>query len=248
MKIAISTLNIEENNITGNLRKIIDQVGEISQKEKVDIIMFPEDCFTGLSNCDIPEIDIKLGRSLESDEINKIKVVSKKTGTFVCFGFLELFEDKLFDSVIIINDEGEIIFVHRRNHNGWHGTKLQNDFYGLGSVISKIETKLGSFAILICGEITDDDLIKQTKELKADFLLFPLLRSYKKFTEEWLQSEMKYYSEQISKIRILTFMANGLILHEEEKCFGGAWVISQKGKILKSMKIFYEGYLVYDTK
>ena len=227
---------------------MIKIINTISKDSKVDMILFPEDCFTGLANCDNPEKDIKLGIDLEGKEIIRIRRIAKEINTFVCFGFLELRENSLYDSVTIIDNRGEIIFTHRRIHDGWYGHKVDNSFYKTGSELLKVQTGLGSFVILICGEITDNSLLLKARNLNADFLLFPLLRAYENFSLKWLRDEMKYYKSQIATTKTLTFMINGIDDNETEPSFGGGWVISKNGTILKEMKAFSEGYLIYEAK
>ncbi len=246
MKITLSTFRIKQDNIASNVDQLIQTVLEIVRETGIDIIMFPEDCFTCLGITDNPEFDIKLGRSLNSEEISKIKNVAQKANVFINFGFLEIYKNKLFDSSVMIDNNGQVIFIHRRIHQGWFNQSLDSNFYGSGFELVKIETTLGSFVILICGEITDENLLIKTRELKADFLLFPFLRASECFSEDWLMEEMDYYTKQISKTNTLGFMLNGL--SPDNGYFGGAWIVSPKGEILKKMETLSEGYLVYDTK
>jgi len=77
MKIALSTFNIQKNSVSQNVEKLVRNVVKITNLAIVDMVMFPEDCFTGLNITDNPDHDIHLGRCINGDEVNHIKKIAK---------------------------------------------------------------------------------------------------------------------------------------------------------------------------
>ena len=253
MKIALASIKIDENNINNNVEKIINITNRIIQEndKKIDFIIFPEDCFTALSLYDDPKMDIRLGKTIDSSEVSKIRETAMEKNIFLGFGFLETYEEKLYDSYIVIDDLGKIIFNYRRIHPGWHANSADKNFYGHGEKLVKFDTKFGSFVILICGELFDEDLIQKANKLNADFLINPILRAYGNFSKKWLDEEIKFYAKQVEKVDCLSFLINGItnnddVDNDDDNYFGGAWVVSRMGTIISSLNPLTEGYLIYD--
>jgi len=215
MKIALATFKIEHN-IDKNIEKIVSLINKIiTEQDSLDMILFPEDCLTALKISDIPQNDINLGLELSSDKLNPIIKFAKSFKIHIGFGFLELVNNKLFDSYIVIDDTGKVIFNHKRIHKGWLAPNADESFYGSGNKLTKFETKFGSFVILLCGEIFDEQLIENARNLETDYLINPLLRADDNFSQEWLNQEISDYALQVKKTKSTGLLVNGITTIEE---------------------------------
>ncbi len=246
MKIALANFEITDS-IPKNIRTII-QLIETAAVNNADMIVFPEDCVTGLRNNDNPEHDIKLGLTIRSVEILTIRELARERNIIVAFGLLEIYEEKLYDSYIVIHPDSTTVDTYRRISKGWHGPAVNPRFYGHGEELKRIETKFGTFTILLCGDLFDDDLVEQAKKIDAEFLIYPMLRdSYPKFKAHWWDDEFEVYRERLQMIGKRTFMINGLINSEGYKTFGGGWVFDELGIVEKKLYVFKPGIIYYNS-
>ena len=246
MKIALASFEIADN-ISKNIKTIMQFI-ETASANNADMIIFPEDCVTGLRNNDNPEHDIKLGLTIRSTEILTIRELARERNIIVALGFLEIYEEKLYDSYIVIHPDSATVDTYRRISRGWHGSAVSPRFYGHGEELKRIETKLGTFTILLCGDLFDDDLVEKAKNIDADYLIYPMLRdSYPKFKAHWWEDEFEVYRERLQKIGKRTFMINGLINSEGYKTFGGGWVFDELGIVEKKLYVFKPGIIYYNS-
>ena len=246
MKIALANFEITDS-IPKNIKTIIHLIHTASSND-ADMIIFPEDCVTGLRNNDNPEHDIKLGLTIRSAEILTIRELARELEITVVLGFLELYEDKLYDSSIMIHPDSATVDIYRRISRGWHGPAVSPNFYGHGTELKKIDTKIGSFTILLCGDLFDDNIVEQAKNIDAEYLIYPMLRdSYPKFKAHWWEDEFEKYREQLQKIGKRTFMINGIDESKGRKIFGGGWILDELGIVEKKLYVFKPGIIYYNS-
>ncbi|NOR44726.1 MAG: hypothetical protein GQ534_03995 [Candidatus Delongbacteria bacterium] len=246
MKIALANFEITDS-IPKNIKTITHLI-KTASANNADMIIFPEDCVTGLRNNDNPEHDIKLGLTIRSAEILTIRELARELNIIVVLGFLELYDGKLYDSCIVSHDNTMTVDVYRRITRGWHGPAVSPNFYGHGEELKRIETRLGTFTILLCGDLFDDNLVEQAKNIDAEFLIYPMLRdSYPKFKAHWWEDEFEVYRERLQMIGKRTFMINGLINSEGYKTFGGGWVLDELGIVEKKLYVFKPGIIYYNS-
>jgi len=247
MKIALANFEISDT-ISKNIKTIL-QLITVAASNNANIILFPEDCVTGLRNNDNPEHDIKLGLTIRSAEILSIRELARELNIIVILGFLELHDGKLYDSCMVSHDNTMTVDIYRRISRGWHGPAVSPNFYGHGERLKKIETRFGTFTILLCGDLFDEKLVEDAKNIDADYLLYPMLRdSYPKFKAYWWEEEFEKYREQLKKIGKRTFMINGLDNSAGRKIFGGGWIIDKNGNVEKHLYVFKPGIIYYNSE
>ncbi|MBN2790093.1 MAG: carbon-nitrogen hydrolase family protein [Candidatus Delongbacteria bacterium] len=246
MKIALANFEIGTN-IQKNIKTIL-QLIRVAASNKADMIIFPEDSITGLRNNDDPEHDIKLALTIRSTEILTVRELARELNIIVVLGFLELYDGKIYDSCIVIHSKSITVDTYRRISRGWHGPAVSPNFYGHGTELKRIDTTIGTFTILLCGDLFDDDIVKQARNTDADYLIYPMLRdSYPKFKAYWWEEEFERYRERIQMIGKRTFMINGLDNSEGRKIFGGGWVLDELGIVEKHLYVFKPGIIYYNS-
>ena len=96
--------------------------------------------------------------------------LAKENNISICIGLAEKENDKLFDSAILINNEGEIILKHRKINIL---KELMTPSYSEGADIITVNTEFGKIGILICADSFKKEVLLKMKELKPDLLLIP---------------------------------------------------------------------------
>ena len=243
MRIALCVIKIEYE-MEKNFNKILHFI-KLAAHKGANLILFPEAALTGLINNDNPLHDLDLGIEIPGSNTERLIKLSSELNIYVGIGLFEKDGNKLFDSAILISPSTGIILKYRRLTPGWHGKNVDNSFYGNGKQLKIVNTELGSFIFLICGDLFDDGIVSRVRKKSPDWLLYPFARSFEKGTsikEEWTK-EKEYYTNRIKMIGTKGVMVNYI---GEDGSFGGAMLVMPDGKIKAEMPVGKEGILYVD--
>lgn len=235
-------------------RKNLDTVlhwAEEAARAGAEIVLFPEAALSGLINNDVPAHDLPLGETIPGPATAALSALARKRGMWLGIGMLERDGGSLYDSAILIGSDGAIHLHYRRNQPQWHGSKADPNVYRQGTGIPVVTTPLGSVAILICGDLFDDNILTDFRHLRPDWLLFPFARCFSDGTADqarWDREEFPLYIERVRKAATPTLMVNyiGTDLPDDNS-FGGAFFISPEGRVLASLPLAEEGLLMIDS-
>ena len=245
MKYAIVVPKVDTS-ITHNI-DTINQYVEEAAADDAEFIIFPETSLTGFISDDNPEHDYKYAVSIDSSYINSIKKIACKFNVYVSLGFLEKDDEKIFDSVLCIDTKGSIKAHYRRISSGWHGRSADKNIYSKGKEIVEFYIGLKKYSYLLCGDLFEEDLVKEVKERKVDVVIVPTARSSEKLPysqEIWDKEERDYYLEQVKKLSAKVLLSN--YIDSIDNYYGGAFVINGNGIIEKQKDIFEEGILYWE--
>ena len=211
-----------------------------------DLVLFGEAVRTGLINNNDPAHDLPLGVEIPGPWIEELR----DAHGHVALGLLEREGDRLYDSAALLGPDGSILLHYRRNHPGWHGPRADPETYRQGTEISAVDTPLGRFAFLICGDLFDDEIVDRARALEADWLLFPFWRCFDDFSHDdrrWLDQELPEYAARVARTNTTTLMVNCLAPREMMGgAFGGAAVVAPTGELLHSWPLGKPGALVVE--
>ncbi|MEZ5002410.1 MAG: carbon-nitrogen hydrolase family protein [Chitinophagales bacterium] len=97
--------------------------------------------------------------------------IAKARKVWLCLGLTELDGDKIFNTAILINDEGKIIHKYRKVNL----LEVEFPFYEPGKSLSVIETPFGNIGLNICADnyIESLHLAKSLAHMNAQIILSP---------------------------------------------------------------------------
>lgn len=240
MKAAL-VVNRITNSIKDNINNIIFYINKAADKG-ADLVVFSETAITGLINDDNPEHDSTLGIPIPGKVTDSFCKAAKMRKINIAIGLFESEAGTLYDSAVFINRNGEIILKYRRMSPSWHSSNAKKDFYKEGNEVNYVISEFGKTCFLICGDLFDDRLIQQVKDIAPDYLIFPFARSFSdknEYEDRWNKEEMPYYLEQIKSAGVTALMVNYL----DDDYFGGAYVISDNGEVAADFSLGKEGIL-----
>ena len=236
-------------NIDANLTAILNMANEAADAD-ADLVLFPEAALTGLINKDEPSHDLLLGQAIPGPVTDVLAELACKRRIWLAIGLLEREGDRLYDSAVLFTPDGEIGLKYRRIQPQWHSRRADPSVYCQGTELSKVETPLGTFAFLICGDLFDDELIQRIRELRPDWLLFPFARCFSDGSydqERWDREEKPEYVQRVKLAGITTLMTNYIADKDLlGGSFGGAMVVSSDGTVIDSFPLGKAGILVVD--
>ncbi len=213
-----------------------------------DLALFPEAALTGLINDDVPEHDLPLGQPVPGPLVALLAELARERHIWIATGLLEREADRLYDTAVLIAANGELVLKYRRIHPGWHGRQADPAVYGRGTDLPAVDTPLGRFAFLLCGDLFQEELVRRVRGLAPDWLLCPLARSFDDSSwsqERWEREARPEYCAQVRRVGVTTLLVNSLDRGlPDDHCFGGAAVIAGDGTVVAEMPLGREGMLV----
>lgn len=246
MKIGLLCPEIGANPST-NQRRIIE-LAEQAVGEGVEFIVLPESVLTGLTNTGNPEHDYSITEQLLGPMTSQWKAFSRSHGVYFAAGFLERDHHRMYDSAVLFDPSGKIVIHYRRMDPNWHGSNDDSSIYCEGLDLPVKETALGRTALLLCGDLWNDDIIHRLVSQTPDVLLFLFARSIDTSEERLLKwrSELEAYANRWSSLGCDVLAVNLLGDGDHDTSIGGAWTMHQSGELEEIVPILQEGYAVID--
>jgi len=195
MKIALAVPRLVKD-INANIITINDLISEACLNG-ASLILLPEATLTGLINNDVYEHDIKISLSINDKIVADLCAQAKNKSVWLCFGFLEKEDNRIYDSAVLVNPTGEISIHYRRINPQWRAQNLPASQYAEGDEMKSTTTPFGKTAIVICGDLFDDNVLSMLDPIRPDLILFPFARCFpskiKDVQKEWDETEKYEY-------------------------------------------------------
>lgn len=149
-----------------NLKKA-EQLVKKAKEAGAQICVIPECMDLGWGNEDVEF----LAESIPGKTSDELTRIARENEVFLVSGLTERAGDKIYNAALLISDEGEILFHHRKI-NVLTGVE---DVYSIGDRLGVTETKYGKIAIDICADNFVNSLSVGVTlgRMGADLLLSP---------------------------------------------------------------------------
>jgi len=239
MRVCLIPLKIEPRNPAVNLSHVERRLAEIG-RQRPDLICLPECAFTGYL---YQEADLqKFAEPIPGPTTAAMSRLARANGCYLCFGMLERAKEGVYSSAVLFDKGGEIALVHRKIS--------EQPPLAAGNRVQAVDTEIGRWSLLVCGDLFDDDIKDQLGETQAELLLLPLARSFDGKSpdlERWLSEERQAYADEVQKARMTTLLVN--LLEDSslpQASFGGAMIISAEGEILAESAHGSDEVLIFD--
>jgi len=177
VKVAICQIFVIDSDREGNFRRI-EYALDDAKTQGAQIAAFPESAILGWEN---PQAH-RLANPIPGADSQRIQDLAKKYGLMIAIGLDEKDGDRLYDSAILVDRTGKLLWKHRKINVL---PELMTPPYAQGKPddINVIETEFGRIAFLICADTFSDSHFERVKQLKPDFMIVPYGWAAK--PEEW---------------------------------------------------------------
>ena len=175
VKVAMCQIFSLDGDRNGNFVRIENAIGQ-AKDAGAKIICFPETIILGWVNSDAHE----RAYSIPGKDSERLCELAKDYQTYLCVGLAEKEGRNLFDSAVLIDDKGQILFKHRKINVL---TELMSPPYTAGKDVNAVETKFGKIGLLICADTHKDEILNHVATMKLDLLLVPY--GYAALENEW---------------------------------------------------------------
>ncbi|HWE85597.1 MAG TPA: carbon-nitrogen hydrolase family protein [Terracidiphilus sp.] len=167
VRLAICQILAIDGDREGNFRRIeyaLDQ----AEAEHADIAIFPESSILGWEN---PEAH-RMAAPIPGADSDRIAGLARQHHLMIAIGMDEKDGDKLYDSAILVDKTGKLLWKHRKINVL---PELMTPPYSQGRAedIGVVDTEFGRIAVLICADTFTDAFVNRMKVLKPDLMLVP---------------------------------------------------------------------------
>ena len=218
MKIGLVSSLMKDNDITHQVQEMENY---LKQYKHHDLLCFGESYLQGFEGLTWEyEEDLKRAIDVKGSIMEKIKGLSKTYNCGLSFGFIEKENHKLFNSNIVINNNGELVNLFRRVSKGWKES-IATESYLEGTDFHAFTYNEKVFATAVCGDVWDDTFLKELSTLRLDALLWPLYIDFS--ISSWQEQFLKEYKERISDLPYDVYMINSYV-EDKNRANGGCYV------------------------
>ncbi len=165
IKVAMCQIFSLDGDRDGNFVRIENAVNR-AKDAGAEIICFPETIILGWINSDAH----KRAYSIPGKDSARLCKLAEDYQAYLCVGLAEKDGSRLYDSVVLIDDRGQILLKHRKINLL---SELMSPPYTPGENVDVVETKFGKIGLLICADTHTDEILNRMAALKPDLLLIP---------------------------------------------------------------------------
>ncbi len=244
-------VNVVTTDLAGNLSALIDAAYESAAKG-ARLTLFPEAALTGLSLCGVPARDLPYGQPVPGPVTDAFAALARETEMWVATGLLEREGDEIYDCAILAAPDGRIALKYRRISRGWQGRRADRSIYKQGLDLPCAPTALGSTALVISGDLYDDDVFCRLQQARPECVLAPFSRpsdDHSDDRERW-DKEVEACAARAAMLgspTLVTSYLAGPEISEADSSVGGAAAIDADGTVLGSLPVGEPGVLVVDV-
>lgn len=215
----------------GNLVRIENAMQQAKSAE-VDIICFPEMALMGWVNPDAHQ----QSQPIPGADSDTLAALARKYQMYMVIGLGEKDGEKLYDSAILLDPNGEILLKHRKVNIL---TELMDPPYTPGKGVQVVETEFGKFGLMICADSFVEEVKEEMTALQPDLLLIPY--GWAKEVEDWPGHGQELEKTVTSTAKEIGCLVVGTDLVGEISqgpwrglVYGGqSLIVDEKGKVLK---------------
>ena len=237
IKIALAQDNFCVGDIKGNSRRIIEHI-QRAQKNKIDIIVFPELALVGYPPQDLLHKEYFINKN--RDAAGNIAKAVKDTIAIVGFVDSSNNSSDIYNSYAFMH-KGKILDVYNKINLPNYGVFDEKRYFKSGKDISAYSFKGYSFSANICEDIWRKDYVKLLVGKNFDFIINI---SASPFHMGKLPMRKEILSYTARQAKCFVFYCN-LVGGQDDLVFDGkSMVVSPEGKVVKAAKRFKEDLLI----
>lgn len=244
LRIAMAQILCIDGDRAGNLLRMDSAIQKAVQQE-AQLVCLPEMALYGWVNPDAHQ----LAQPIPGRDSDALGALARKHGIYLCVGLAEKEGDQLYDSVILLDDQGKLLLKHRKMNIL---KELMDPSYTPGESIQTAETRWGRIGMLICADTFQRDVVTRMSLHKPDLLLVPY--GWANRSEAWPQHGQSLKdtiagATAITKCPVVGTNLVGSISHGPWKgqVYGGqSYAVRSDGKVIAQGKDREPDVIVFD--
>ncbi len=167
VRVAVCQILCIDGDREGNFRRI-EYALEQARDAKAEIAAFPESVVLGWENSEAH----RLATPIPGADSDRIAALARRYGLMISIGLDEKDGARLYDSAILVDRTGKLLWKHRKLNVLAH---LMDPPYSEGAIegVGVVETELGRIGLVICADTFREEISKRIETLTPDLMLVP---------------------------------------------------------------------------
>ena len=181
VRVAVCQILVIDGDREGNFRRI-EYALEAARAKHADIATFPESSVLGWENPDAHT----MATPIPGTDSDRIAALARKYGMMIAIGLDEKDGDRLYDSAILVDKTGKVLWKHRKLNVL---PELMDPPYSIGDRdgIGVVDTEFGRIGVVICADTFVDEYAQRVASLKPDLMLVPY--GFAEKVDKWRANE-----------------------------------------------------------
>ncbi|MGO8788871.1 MAG: carbon-nitrogen hydrolase family protein [Terriglobia bacterium] len=177
VRVAVCQILVIDGDREGNFRRI-EYALETARARHADIATFPESSVLGWEN---PGAHT-MATPIPGADSDRVAALARKYGVLIAIGLDEKDGDRLYDSAILVDKAGKLLWKHRKMNVLF---ELMDPPYSTGTPdsIGVVGTEFGRVGVVICADTFVDAYAQRLADLKPDLMLIPY--GWAEVVEKW---------------------------------------------------------------
>jgi len=236
VRVAVCQVLVVDGDRQGNFRRI-EYALQTARAEHADIAAFPECSILGWENPDA----WTLAAPIPGEDSDRVAALARKYGLMISIGLNEKDGGKLYDSAILVDKTGKLLWKYRKLNVL---PELMKPPYSTGKPrgIGVVDTRFGRIGVVICADTFKDEYARRMASLRPDLMLVPY--GWAAPVEKWPAHEKELERLVASRARLWKCPTVGTDLVGEMThgpwkgyTYGGASVVADaSGKVIKVLR------------
>ncbi|HAV65572.1 MAG TPA: carbon-nitrogen hydrolase family protein [Verrucomicrobiales bacterium] len=144
MKLALAQMLVEPGAREANVARALDRISAAAANG-AEAVLLPECLDLGWTHPSARELATPVP---DGDTCRRLRAAARRHGLFVCAGFVERAEERLFNAAVFIGSTGELLLHHRKINELDFGREL----YATGDRLGVVDTPHGRIGLMICAD------------------------------------------------------------------------------------------------
>lgn len=221
--VALVSMPVRVGDVWGNWLRL-RRYARLAASRGAEVVVFPEYCLTGFRSWWFGDA------ALYWELLGMVGRLARFLGVYIVLGLLEPPEVSTapfcpaYNSAVLVSPEGDIILKHRK----WEEPIL----FCRGSDVGAADTPFGRVALIVCGDLFNEDTRERVRELSVDYLIVPMDRSGVPGIDYDFREEVEAIGEAVRECRV----GRGALIvntHDHDGSHGFALVFDPLGRPLR---------------
>jgi predicted amidohydrolase len=166
--LALGQIHVQPGEKKQNIANAIRAVDQSQRLDGADIVLLPEALPLGWTH---PSAREQAEPIPDGEWCHALSEAARRNKVWVCAGALERDRDRIFNSAVLINSEGEVVLAHRKINE----LEIAHDLYAQGDWLNVVNTPFGRIGVMICADAfaKDQAISRALAMMGAQIILSP---------------------------------------------------------------------------
>jgi predicted amidohydrolase len=143
--LALGQIHVQPGEKKQNIANAVRAIDLSQRLDGADIVLLPEALPLGWTH---PSAHKQAEPIPDGEWCRALSEAARRNKVWVCAGAIERDRDRIFNSAVLINSEGEVVLVHRKINE----LEIAHDLYARGDWLNVVDTPFGRIGVMICAD------------------------------------------------------------------------------------------------